>query len=141
MRICDLMYKGVFCCYPDDSAREVAKIMAANRIRSVVVTDPSGEVWGLVHIMDLLRHYGKDFDQIQAEDIMRPYKIEVDALWPIDKAIALMKKKKYEHLIIVDPNAGPKRPVAILTSFDIVHYMSGINSGKFERLLKMEAVS
>jgi hypothetical protein len=48
-----------------------------------------------------------------------------------------MKKRKIEHLIIVDPHAGPKRPVAILTSADIVHYMSGVAFGRVEYQLRM----
>lgn len=131
------MHKGVIFCYPDDTAKEVAKTMATNKIRSVVVLDESGEVWGLISIMDIIHLYGKDLDDIRAEDIMRPYKIEVDALWPIEKAIELMKQKKYDHLIIIDPNAGPKRPVAVITTFDMVQYMSGLNVGKYEQLLKM----
>jgi len=137
MRISDLMHKGVIFCYPEDSVKDVARTMDENRIRSVVVVDEMGEVWGVISIMELLPLYGRDLETIKAEDVMRPYRIEVDPQAPVEDAIQLMKKRKFEHLIIIDPHAGPRRPVGILTSFDIVQYMSGLNIGQFEYLLRM----
>ncbi len=139
MKIHDLMHKGVLFCYPEDSVKDVVTIMHENQIRAVAVVDETGEVWGVISVMELLPLYGKDIEAIKAEEVMRPYKIEVDPQAPVEDAIDLMKKRKIEHLIIIDPHAGPKRPVGILTSFDIVQYMSGLNVGQFERLLKMPA--
>ena len=139
MKVCDLMHKGVIFCYPDDTAKDVAKMMKENQIRSVVVIDETGEVWGLVSIMELISLYDKNLEEIRAEDIMRPYKIEINPQWPIEKAIEIMQKRKIEHLIIIDPYAGPKRPVGILTSFDIVQYMSGLKTGTYEHQLKISS--
>jgi len=127
----------VLYCYPDDSAKVVAEMMAANQIRSVAVVDETGEVWGSVSMLDLVRLYGKDLERTQAQEVMRPYRIEVDPQWPVEKAIELMKKRKIEHLLIIDPHAGPKRPVGILTDFDIVRYMSDIEQGVYEQMLKI----
>jgi len=112
-------------------------MMAANQIRSVAVVDETGEVWGSVSMLDLLRLYGKELEQTKAQDVMRPYRIEVDPQWPVEKAIELMKKRKIEHLLIIDPHAGPKRPVGILTDFDIVRYMSDVEHGVYEQMLKI----
>ena len=139
MKICDLMHKGVIFGYPDDSAKDIARMMKENQIRSVVVMDETGEVWGLVSIMELLPLYNRNLDEIRAEDIMRLYQIEVDPQWSIEKAIEIMQKRKIEHLIIIDPHAGPKRPVGILTSFDIVQYMSGLKLGTYEQQLKISS--
>jgi len=137
IRVCDLMHKGVLYCYPDDSAQVVADMMATNRIRSVAVVDESGEVWGSISMLDLLQLYGKELDKTQAQEIMRPYRIEVDPQWPIEKTIELMKKRRIEHVLIIDPHAGPKRPVGILTDFDIVRYMSHVELGVYEQMLKV----
>jgi CBS domain-containing protein len=137
MRVCDLMDRDVIFCYPDDSVKDVVRMMKANQFRPVVVVHESGEVWGIVTRLAVIRFYGEDLEQTRAEDVMRPYRIEVDPQWPIEKAIELMKRTKYEHLIIVDPHAGPRRPIGILCSFDIVHYMSGIETGHYEQILKM----
>lgn len=137
VRICDIMHKGVIFCYPNDSVKEVSKILHTNGIRSVVVIDESGEVWGLISRLEVINVYGKDLDKIRAEEIMRSFRIEIDPQAPIEEAIELMKKRKFEHLIIVDPHAGPTRPVGILSSNDIVLYMSGLKIGSYEYLLKM----
>ena len=137
MRVCDLMDRDVVFCFPDDSVNEVVRMMKANQFRPVVVVHETGEVWGLVSRLAVIRFYGEDLSRIRAEDVMRPYKIEIDPQWPIETAIELMKKTRHEHLIIVDPHAGPRRPIGILSSFDIVRYMSGIETGHFEQILKM----
>lgn len=136
-RVCDIMHKGVICCYPEDSANEVAKIMKTNRIRSVAVVDEMREAVGVISTMEMLSLYGKNLEDYKAEQIMRPFKFEVDPQWPVEKAISLMKKKKIEHLLIIDPHAGPRQPVGIISSIDVVHYMSGINSGSYQQFLRM----
>jgi len=137
VRICDLMHKGVIFCYPDDNLKEVAKMMHLNHFRSVVVLHESGEVWGLISIMDLIPYYGQNLERFCAEEVMRPYQIQIDPQWPIEKAIDLMIKGKFEHLIIVDPHAGMKRPIGILSSYDIVRYLSKIQIGHFDYMVKL----
>jgi CBS domain-containing protein len=131
------MHKGVSCCFPEETVKSVAKMIQANQFRSVVVVHQSGEVWGLISIGDLIRHYGEDLEKLSAEDIMRPYKIDVDPQWPVERAIEIMRKRKIEHLIIIDPHAGPKRPIAILTTFDIIRHMSQIETGNYEQMLRV----
>lgn len=137
LRVCDLMHKGVSCCFPEETVKSVAKMIQANQFRSVVVVHQSGEVWGLISIGDLVRRYGEDLEKLSAEDIMRPYKIDVDPQWPVERAIEIMRKRKIEHLIIIDPHAGPKRPIAILTTFDIIRHMSQIETGNYEQMLRV----
>jgi CBS domain-containing protein len=137
MRICDLMDRDINVCYPDDSVKDVVRMMKANQFRPVVVVHETGEVWGLVSRLAVIRFHGEELEQIRAEDVMRPYNFEVDPQWPIETAIKLMQRTRFEHLIVIDPHAGPRRPIGILTSFDIVHYMSGIETGHFEQILKM----
>jgi len=141
LRVCDLMHKGVTCCYPEETARNVARTMQANQYRAVVVIHQSGEVWGLISVLDLIRHYGEDLEQLSAEEIMRPYAIDVDPQWPVERAIEFMSRRKIEHLIIVDPHAGPKRPIGILTTFDIIRHMSHIETGQYEQTLRMHEAS
>ena len=137
LRVCDLMHKGVTCCYPEETVKSVAKMIQGNQFRSVVVVHESGEVWGLISILDLVRHWGEDLEKLSAEEIMRPYKIDVDPQWPVERAIEIMRKRKIEHLIIIDPHAGPKRPIGILTTFDIIRHMSQIETGSYERMLRV----
>jgi CBS domain-containing protein len=136
-RVCDLMDREVITCNVDDNLKHVLNLMKMNRFRTVVVQDETGEVWGLISRLAMIRFYGEDLEQIRAEQAMRTYKFDVDPQMPIEKAIEIMKHTKFEHLIIVDPHAGPKRPIGVLASFNIVWYMSMIERGHYEQILKM----
>jgi len=101
------------------------------------VVNEGGEVWGIITYRELLFHYGEDLGNKKAQDIMRPYRIEVDPQWPVEKAIELMNRSKYYHLISWTRMWETKWPVGMLTSFDIVQYMAGLEAGHFEQLLKL----
>jgi CBS domain-containing protein len=137
MKICDLMHKGVISCNIEDRVNDVARMMEDNLFRSVVVVNETGGVRGLISYRELLPHFGEDFAKMSAQDIMRPYRIEVDPQWPVEKAIELMKRLRYYHLIIVDPHVGTKWPVGILSSFDVVRYMAQLEEGRFEQMLRL----
>lgn len=134
-RICDIMQRSVVSCQPDDTARDVARLMKANGTYAIVVTHESGEVWGLVSMMEVVRHFGADLEELSAEDIMQPYRKEVDPQWTLAEAIDLMKRRKIEHLIIVDPHAGPRRPIGMLSTSDVVRHMSHIMIGHYQPIL------
>ncbi len=137
MRVCELMDRNIILCRLDDSVKDVVKLMKANHLCPIVVVDQTGEVWGLVSRLAVIRLFGKDLSQVTAEDVMRPYRFEVDPQWPVERALSLMKRTGFEHLIVIDPHAGPKRPIGILSSFNVVWYMSHIETGHYESILKM----
>jgi predicted transcriptional regulator len=137
MKVCDLMHKGVISCYAEDTVKDVARMMDDNNFRSVVVVNEKGEVWGLITYAEMFAQYGANLEKLTAQEIMRPYRIEVDPQWTIEEAIKLMQRLKYYHLIVVDPHVGTKWPVGILTSFDVVRYMAQLEMGHFEQLLKL----
>jgi len=137
VRLCDIMHKGVITCSSTESLRNVAAMLDDHQFRSVVVVNENGEVWGLITYMELLAHFGEDVDAVRASQVMRPYRMEVDPQWPIEKAIDLMKELNYYHLIIVDPHVGTRWPVGMLTSFDIVRYMSNLEPGHHESFLRL----
>jgi CBS domain-containing protein len=132
----DLMHRGVITCGLQTSVRQVAKIMETNDVRSVVVTDDRGEVWGIVSIISILKAWGKNLDELTAEDILQPYTITVSGDSPIEDAVKLMQKKRIEHLVIVHPGVV-RRAVGILTTFDIIEHMAGMTAGKYRRTLQL----
>jgi len=131
----DLMHRGVVTCHPQDSVKEVAKMMDANWVRSVVVTGDDGEVWGIVSLISILKAWGKDLANLTAEDILQPYTVTISPDSAIGDAIKLLQKKRIEHLVIVSPVT--RRPVGILTTFDIVQHMSGIRSGMYQSVVEL----
>ena len=131
------MHKGVISCYTEDSVKDVANIMDDHQFRSVVVVNDGGEVWGIITYREMLLHHREDISKLKARDIMRQYRVEVDPLWPVERAVEIMKRIQYYHLIIVDPNVGTKWPIGILTSFDVVQYMAQLEAGHFQHMLKL----
>ncbi len=139
MQVHQLMHKGVISCSPNETVRDIARIMNSNRIRCVVVVDEMGDTLGVVSIMELIPFYGRDVENITAEKLMRPFRFEIDPGKSIEEAAELMKQKKIEHLVITDSYVGPRIPVGVLTTFDILQYMSGLTVGHFERILKLDS--
>ena len=133
----DLMHRGVVTCNLQTSVREIAKIMDANWIRCVVVTDDQGEVWGVVSLISILKAWGKDLDKLTAEDILQPYTVTVSPDTPIENALNVLRKKRIEHLVIVSPRG--RRAVGILTTFDIVQHIAGVSTGVVQSGLELKA--
>jgi crotonyl-CoA carboxylase/reductase len=128
----DLMHRGVVTCDLQTPVKQIAKMMETNDVRSVVVTADRGEVWGIVSIISILKAWDKDLDTLTAEDILQPYTITVPGESPIEDAVKLMQKKRIEHLVVVHPGLV-RRPVGILTTFDIIQQMAGMTAGTYRR--------
>jgi crotonyl-CoA carboxylase/reductase len=132
----DMMHRGVITCHLQTSVKDVAKMMDANNVRSVVVTDDRGEVWGIVSVISILKAWGKDLDKLTAEDILQSYTVTVSPSSPIEEAVKLLQSKRIEHLVIEHPGVV-RRAVGILTTFDIIEHMAGMSSGTFRRSLDL----
>lgn len=132
----DYMHRGVITCHLDTPVKEIARIMDANNIRSVVVTDDRGEVWGIVSLISILKAWGKDLEKLTAEDILQPYTVTISPESPIEEAVELLKKKRIEHLVIVHPGVV-RRAVGILTTFDIIQHMAEMPTGTYRRDMEL----
>lgn len=132
----DYMHRGVITCHLQTPVKEIAKIMDANNVRSVVVTDDRGEVWGIVSLISILKAWGQDLETLTAEDILQPHTITISPESPIEEAVKLLQKKRIEHLVIVHPGLV-RRAVGILTTFDIVEHMAGMPTGTYRRGLQL----
>ena len=130
----DLMHRGVITCHPQASIKEVARIMDTNNVRSVVVTDDTGEVWGIVSLISILKAWGKDLQRLTAEDLLKPHTVTISPDSPIEEAVSLLQRKRVEHLVIMSPL---RRAVGILTTFDIVQHMAGLHSGTYRSSMEL----
>ena len=61
---------------------------------------------------------------------MQPCQFTVDPQLPVNEAVALMDKHQVEYLVIGSEGTPEKRPVGILTSYDIVRCMARIKVGR-----------
>jgi len=135
-RVRDFMHRGVITCHLQTPIIEVAQIMDTNRIRAVVVTDDEGQVAGIVSLISILKAWGKDLTKITAEDILQPYTITISPESPIEEAIRLLQKKRIEHLVIVSPEG--RRPVGVLTTFDVVQNMADMPAGTYRTSIEWD---
>ncbi len=129
-RISELMQRGAITCTEDRSIREVAQIMAFNRLRYCVVVRDRNEVEGIISARSILKALGRNLDRTKAKDILLPYTITATPATPLAKAIQIMHEKKIEHLIIVSDNPGSKAVLGILSAADIVQGMAKEQKGK-----------
>jgi len=120
----DLMHRGIVTCHLQTSVKDIAKIMDANSVRSVVVTDDRGEVWGIVSLISILKAWGQDLEKMTAEDLLQRVTVTISPEAPIEEAVRLLQKKRIEHLVILHPEI--RRAVGVLTTFDIIQHMAGL---------------
>lgn len=122
-KVMHLMRKGAVTCSEETSIPEVAQIMVVNGIRYCVVINSSHEVVGIISARSILRGYGRNVGQGMAKEIMLSYTITVTPSFPLNKAIAMMSKRKIEHLIVVSERPGSKALLGLLFAEDIVSRM------------------
>jgi osmoprotectant transport system ATP-binding protein len=123
-RVMHLMRRGALTCDEDCSVREVAQIMAVNRIRYCVVVNKEHEVAGIISARSILKAFGKDLDKTRAKDILLPYTITITPNSPLKSALDIMTRKKIEHLVVVSDRPGSKAVFGILHAADIVIKMA-----------------
>jgi len=124
-RVGQFMRRGAITCGAETSLRFVAQIMVVNRIRYCAVTNENHEVVGLISADNLIDAFGKDFDQTKAKDVLIPDSIvTVTPSTPLNEAVALMAKKRIEHLIVVSDRAESKAVIGMLCTVDIIARMA-----------------
>ena len=105
------------------SVRSVAQIMVVNRLRYSVVINKQCEVKGIISADSILRAYDKNIDNLRARDIIESYSYTTTPTTLLSEAIAIMEKKKIEHLIIVGDPPRNRSVLGILYASDIVRSM------------------
>ena len=125
-----LMRRGAMTCNEEMSVRSVAQIMVVNRLRYCVVINKQCEVKGIISADSILRAYGKDIDTVRARDILESYSFATTPATSLPEAIALMTKKKIEHLIIVGDPPRNRSVLGILHASDIVGRMARYEQGE-----------
>jgi CBS domain-containing protein len=118
------MRHGVLTCQAETSLRVIARMMAENRIHSVVVTNLDGiseTAWGIVSDIDVLRSAGEDPDERTASDIAGTELLTVEPAESLERAAQLMAEHEVTHVVVV---AG-QRPVGVLSSLDLAATLAG----------------
>jgi CBS domain-containing protein len=114
------MHHGVFTCDRDDPLREVAGIMANNRVHAVVITTrDGGRPTGIVSDLDLIAAVAVRADCTAAEAAAtEPLTVRADE--DVETAARLMNEHGVSHLVVVDAAKGC--PLGVLSSLDVAAF-------------------
>ena len=118
--VADAMHPGVLSCSPVTPVRDVARIMSAHGVHSVVVIT-AGEagplMWGVISDLDLIRSTVEDPVGQTAGQIAITEAARVSSQDSIYDAAQLMLERLVSHLIVVDSTDG--RPVGVISTLDL----------------------
>ena len=124
-RVAQRIRRGAVTCSEETSLIFVAQIMVVNRIRYCVVINKKHEVLGLISADMMINAFDQDFDQRKAADIVSLHPIlTVTPATPLKDAIALMTKKRVEHIIVISDRPGSSAVIGIIAASDIVTSMA-----------------
>lgn len=123
----DIMTRGVTSVPVDITLREVAKIMVAQNVSGVAVTDHNGEIMGFITEMDMLHAVvDKSLLDQTAEAIMTTSLKSINPSTDVETAARVMLDRHVHRLIILSESGmgASDRPVGILSASDIIRQLT-----------------
>jgi CBS domain-containing protein len=115
--VLDAMRLGVVSCPPDNTLREVARIMATYRIHCVVVAEMAeGPPLGVISDIDIAAGVVSSPDA-PAGTLARTEPVTVFPDDSLEHAAQLMAEHEITHLVVVQPHS--RHPVGVLSALDI----------------------
>jgi CBS domain-containing protein len=123
-RVAEAMSPRVISCPPDMPLREVAAVMADERIHALYVFDFERDapgLWGLVSDLDLVAAGRGDVDEATARDAAVTPLVTARSDDPLEYAAQLMAENGVSHLAIVD---GRGNPVGVLSTLDLARVLA-----------------
>jgi CBS domain-containing protein len=124
----EAMHRGVLTCPLETPLIEIARMMAAHRVHSIVVLSGPGDgessLWGIVSDLDLVAAVGAgDLDAATAVSTADTGLTTVFSDETVERAARKMGEHRVAHLVVVDPKDG--RPVGILSTLDVARVLAG----------------
>lgn len=108
MLLIDIAARAVACLAPADSVAEAARLMAAQRISSIVVTGADGRPVGIVTERDMLRAMqARRCPQAVLEEVMAAPVVSVSLSTDLAEGQRLCRERLIRHLVIVDEQGLP----------------------------------
>jgi CBS domain-containing protein len=117
---------GVHTCHCTTPLSDVARLMADEDISSLVVVDKDGYLEGVISRMDLIRakEASPNWMGQTAGDCMSKDVVTVCPDEPLSKVASLLLEKHIHRVVAVPPGEGKKRPLAVISSADLVYHMA-----------------
>jgi len=116
-KVSDVMRVGLVTCRPETPVSDVARMMIAYGIHSVIVAgldEEEGERdWGVVSDLDLATAALSDRrDELTAREIASTELVTIKSDEPLERAAQLMAEHQVAHLVAVQPETG--QPVGVI---------------------------
>lgn len=123
-RVRDLMHQGVLTCEPQTPLGEVAALLLENQVHALFVTNPQGEIEGVISDFDLLaaEWLSTDEESLQvmramtAGELMSSPVESIEADAPASQAAQRMRRGEAHRLLVTEGG----RPVGVISVSDLV---------------------
>jgi CBS domain-containing protein len=118
------MHKGIIGVRPDLGLRDLARIMARERVHAIAISSTGGadRPRGIVSALDLVAAAAIDSDRT-AGDLAATEVLTISSSERLDHAAQLMAEHELAHLIVTD--AGTGCPTGVLSTLDVVAAYGG----------------
>jgi CBS domain-containing protein len=126
-RVAQAMHPGVLSCPPETPLRDVARILAMNRVHCVVVPQerPRGQAraWAIVSGRDLVRAAASGaLDGLTAGEVATSAPPAVSTEDTIQRAVQVMAQHEVGHLVVLSSSSG--RPAGVLSTLDVARVLA-----------------
>jgi CBS domain-containing protein len=132
-KVRDIMSRGIVTGRHDQTLPEIAEIIAAEDVSSIILVDDRDETVGIISSLDIVKAYGeKTPDEIResvAEDIMTPLVYDVIPQMTLEEVSNIMVIKGI-HRVVVLSEEGSRKPVGMLSATDIVREVGKYQGGQ-----------
>lgn len=116
---------GVYTCSSDTTLLTAAHRMADEDISALVAVDKDGYLAGIVTRTDLIRAYRtlQDWQTHRVEEVMNTDVITVGPQALLAQVADLLLEEHIHRVVVVRQEGDKQRPVAVVSSTDLVYHM------------------
>ena len=116
------MHRGYIGCALETPLRDVAALMAAQHVHSVVgfgdIADGDTRLWGLVSDIDVVAALAAGEDDATAGAVASTEVVTVHPNESVRRAAELMRDHEVTHLLVV--NGVSDRPIGVISTLDVM---------------------
>jgi CBS domain-containing protein len=116
-KVRDLMTYGVVTVPEYAKVINVIRILNEGHVHGVIVVGKEGKASGVVSEIDISKAFGRDLDEVTAEEIMSKPVKTIDINATINEAAKIMREGGFDRLVILDKNDFPR---GLLSVTDII---------------------
>jgi CBS domain-containing protein len=116
------MHRGYVGCALETPLRDVAALLAAHRVHSVVgfgdIADGDTRLWGLVSDIDVVSALAAGEDDATAGAVASTEVVTVHPNESVRRAAELMRDHEVSHLLVL--NGVSDRPIGVISTLDVM---------------------